>query len=634
MTLQTFLASELESNNPGDTGALKIGYSPKHVTKQTLQEALEEVEDDLQARLYGLQDSSYAEIAFQPFLRFEGAGVTVDTDALHAAQVITIPGLGDTPFIDEVRNTGIPMPQRRIINIVGANHMEDDPDNEQITIDVSTPPQELTPIATTQLLGKARLSVDPTDPDDPVVVETSDGRMIDARTPLPHDHTVDDLPVADSGQEDPEFVIAANDVRLYNQRIPSDFSIALRHASAAISLIYICTSTSRPASPKHGQVIYETDTDVLMKNIGLPASPDWEPVGGGSASITVQDEGVTIAQRAVINVIGEAAYVVDDGVSKTELHIPGMQFQASGVDVGDPHAVLNITGATVTEDVPNSRVNVSIAAGSPASPSALGVVKISTAADDGANPIALGYNEWLRRDWKNSVRAATTQQLPTFTYLSGVITANANGALASSVTDGVTLNNGDTLVVQNETGSTQKYNGRYSVTQIGDATHPFILTRTPDFDSSTEVTPGIRVAVEEGATYGGKLLRLSTTGAITLDTTALSFAADTPLAASNTIQGIVTLSASGTNVAVADNDTRVPSSGQAAALLGTSGSPSNTNRYITNGDPRIPSLDENDALQGTTGAPSATNRYVTTQDPRLAGGGGSAAMRSLIKRGI
>ena len=58
--------------------------------------------------------------------------------------------------------------------------------------------------------------------------------------------------------------------------------------------------------------------------------------------------------------------------------------------------------------------------------------------------------------------------------------------------------------------------------------------------------------------------------------------------ATNLIAGITKLSvaaASANNpIVVGDNDTRIPTSGQASALSGTSGTPGSTNKYVTNND--------------------------------------------------
>ncbi len=85
-------------------------------------------------------------------------------------------------------------------------------------------------------------------------------------------------------------------------------------------------------------------------------------------------------------------------------------------------------------------------------------------------------------DWKNPVIAATTGALPTYTYLSGVITETGNGVLPDQ--DGITLSAGQRLLVKDETSGNAPYNGIYVVTQSGDGSTPFILTRSSDANTA------------------------------------------------------------------------------------------------------------------------------------------------------
>lgn len=100
--------------------------------------------------------------------------------------------------------------------------------------------------------------------------------------------------------------------------------------------------------------------------------------------------------------------------------------------------------------------------------------------------------------WKLPVHYATTAALPANTYNNGTLgvgatlTANANGFFTVD-SAGQTLNN--RLLVKNE--ANQAYNGIYVVTQLGDSTHPFILTRATDADKPEELA-GAVVAVLKG----------------------------------------------------------------------------------------------------------------------------------------
>jgi hypothetical protein len=114
---------------------------------------------------------------------------------------------------------------------------------------------------------------------------------------------------------------------------------------------------------------------------------------------------------------------------------------------------------------------------------------------------------------KGFVTAATTGALATYTYNNGTsgvgatITANANGALAAQ--DGITLVNGNTLLVKDETGGNAPYNGKYVVTAIGDAGNPFVLTRTADFDSTAEIQPNSIITITQGSTQADQQWWLS-----------------------------------------------------------------------------------------------------------------------------
>jgi hypothetical protein len=103
-------------------------------------------------------------------------------------------------------------------------------------------------------------------------------------------------------------------------------------------------------------------------------------------------------------------------------------------------------------------------------------------------------------DWKISVRAATTANIT----LSGIQTV-----------DGISLVAGERVLVKNQTTATE--NGLYNVASGA-------WTRTTDADAAAEVTAGLSVMVEEGTVNADSQWRLTTDGAITLGTTALTFA--------------------------------------------------------------------------------------------------------------
>ncbi|MDK4198636.1 phage tail protein [Pseudomonas sp. HR1] len=105
-----------------------------------------------------------------------------------------------------------------------------------------------------------------------------------------------------------------------------------------------------------------------------------------------------------------------------------------------------------------------------------------------------------RLDNKQSVRVATTANLP----LTGTPTV-----------DGIALAVGDRILVKNQDTASQ--NGLYLVAAG-------TWNRALDADASSEVTPGLTVYVEQGASQGDTIWKLITDAPITLGNTALAFA--------------------------------------------------------------------------------------------------------------
>jgi hypothetical protein len=127
-------------------------------------------------------------------------------------------------------------------------------------------------------------------------------------------------------------------------------------------------------------------------------------------------------------------------------------------------------------------------------------------------------------DVKASVHVATTAALAACTYNNGssgvgaTLTADANGALTI---DSHAVNAGEYVLVKNQVAGLQ--NGLYTVTSAGAVDAPFILTRRADSDTGTELSSGSFVFVEQGTTNGSTGWVVSTSGAITIGTTAITW---------------------------------------------------------------------------------------------------------------
>ena len=127
-----------------------------------------------------------------------------------------------------------------------------------------------------------------------------------------------------------------------------------------------------------------------------------------------------------------------------------------------------------------------------------------------------------------AVELATTAALPANTYNNGTsgvgatLTANANGALSVDSTLTVVNNR---VLVKNEV--TQANNGVYTVTQVGSAGTPYILTRATDFDTAgsgvDQIDEGDFFLVTGGTANANTAWVQQTPPPIVVGTTALVF---------------------------------------------------------------------------------------------------------------
>lgn len=130
---------------------------------------------------------------------------------------------------------------------------------------------------------------------------------------------------------------------------------------------------------------------------------------------------------------------------------------------------------------------------------------------DPVNATDPGTKQWIQaqidgalfaQDWKSSARVAST--------------GNVSITVAPASIDGVSLNNGDRVLLKNQTTGAE--NGIRVFTAAGAA-----LNRATDFDSNAEVTSGAVVPIAEGTVNAKKNFKLTTADPIVLGTTALVF---------------------------------------------------------------------------------------------------------------
>ena len=155
---------------------------------------------------------------------------------------------------------------------------------------------------------------------------------------------------------------------------------------------------------------------------------------------------------------------------------------------------------------------------------------ITTAPSTGNDIVNKTYVDGISAglNFHQSCRLATTTALPANTYNNGAsgvgatLTANANGALSVDSTLTVA---GNRVLVKNEAAGAN--NGVYTVTQVGSAGTPYILTRATDYNTSgsgiNQIDAGDFFLVTAGATNANTSWVQQTPLPITVGTTALVF---------------------------------------------------------------------------------------------------------------
>lgn len=121
--------------------------------------------------------------------------------------------------------------------------------------------------------------------------------------------------------------------------------------------------------------------------------------------------------------------------------------------------------------------------------------------------------------------------------LGKTLTRNTNGAFPNIDSTPVTV--GRRILFAHSTPADANY-GIYDLTDAGSAGTPWILTRSTDCDNSpgSEVTTGIYTLVETGTLHGTTGWCLTTTGTITIDVTAQTWAQITAAGAASSLDGL------------------------------------------------------------------------------------------------
>ena len=247
------------------------------------------------------------------------------------------------------------------------------------------------------------------------------------------------------------------------------------------------TTSGAPASGTwpQGAVVSTLDGHVFVcTTAGTPGT--WRDVGGtgggGVASVSATDTSVVVDNTDPANptvATGTLDVIVTD-------HPPAADWSNNG------HKITNVADGSAATDVVNKGQ-----------------------LDAAVNGL----------DWKQACRLATHMALPANSYSNGAsgvgatLTGTSFGALA---VDGVTVSVGDRVLVKDEVAGA--HNGIYVVTTVGGVATLYVLTRASDYNTSAEIVAGTATFITEGSTNSDTAWVMTTTGTVTVGTTALVFA--------------------------------------------------------------------------------------------------------------
>lgn len=244
-----------------------------------------------------------------------------------------------------------------------------------------------------------------------------------------------------------------------------------------------------------GDLLFGVDSPTIFTNVGTSLGYDNAPVSGNynispgdyylSVDTTSTAGNLTLPSAAIYGNKTSLTYIVTDYLGHADTNNITLIPQAGDTINGLGLYVINVKNGAVM-----------------------------LYSDGGNNWIASTYSgnsNGTTPDNSTSALASTTGALPASTYDNGTagvgatLTENSNGALPPQ--DGVTLMNGDLLLVQNQ--ASQLENGLEVVTDAGSPSTPFVLTRDANADETDEMN-SLVVIPAQGATLADRVFGQTT----------------------------------------------------------------------------------------------------------------------------
>jgi len=244
------------------------------------------------------------------------------------------------------------------------------------------------------------------------------------------------------------------------------------------------------------------------------------------ATATTSVKGVASFDSGDFTVSSGAVSIKSSGVSNGQLVNDSITIGSDSIALGGSRTDINGLTSLDVDNLTLDGNTVSASGALTLSPSGTNAVNVPSGYKDrsgfGTNSLVTKeYVDALKQslDIKDSVRVATTTNLAA-TYDNGAGTLTNGGTNAALSIDGVSLAQGNRVLVKNQSSAAQ--NGIYVVTTVGDGSTAWLLTRADDANTSTEISGGAFTFVEEGTVGGDNGFVFTHNGNPTLGTTALT----------------------------------------------------------------------------------------------------------------
>lgn len=265
-----------------------------------------------------------------------------------------------------------------------------------------------------------------------------------------------------------------------------------------------------------------------------------------NSSVTYNGVSVALGASGTITAVNPSALTIGTGLSGSSYNGSApvtVAIDATVATLAGTQTFTNksISGSTNTlTDIPNSALtNNALTIGSTVvslggTTATLAGLTSVTVTQDPVSALELATKQYVDAiasglNYHQPVNYASTAALPSYVYNNGTsgvgatITASAFGALSFG---GGSPSVGQRVLVKDETGANQPYNGIYNVTSAGSLLTSFVLTRSSDYDTSgagtNEIDAGDYVLVISGSNASTAWVQ-QTPLPITVGTTALVF---------------------------------------------------------------------------------------------------------------